>query len=288
MNEHPEGQDLQFAAGLRKVLNSHGHGFHHAVLKRTQELTEGGQCAWAFVAAEFPVVVGGITVHADFILRSRSGRTYLIAECKRADPSRARWAFIRAPYTWRDPNEGELVFDQIVCEPPNFITAGTGALYEQSPAYHLGLEMKLNVPAEGVPQSGSAINQAVSQVLRATSGFINYKFAQERRACREREVTRFIPVVITTAQLVVSDVDISGADLLSGDLPSESVSTQEVPRLWFNHHRSPALRPDHAWMAAPNQEMSAALKREFSRAVAIVNPAGLDNFLKMDLDSWWE
>jgi hypothetical protein len=181
-----------------------------------------------------------------------------------------------------------LIFDQIVCEPVDTITAGTGILYQRDRVYHIGLEMKVNAPGEFVPQGGPAINQAVTQSLRATSGFISYKFAPERRSCREREVVRFIPVVITTAELVVSDVDLSTADLQSGNLPSEAMSTQKVPRLWFSHNRSPALRSDHAWVAAPKDELTSALRREFSRAVAIVNPLGLDDFLTADLDSWSE
>jgi hypothetical protein len=72
------------------------------------------RASWMFDSAEFPVVAGGSTTHVDFILRSRSRRTYLVAECKRADPARARWCFARAPYTWHNPIKGEVIFDQFV------------------------------------------------------------------------------------------------------------------------------------------------------------------------------
>src|SRR5436309_3010923 len=94
----------QIVASLRKVLNSHGHGFHYAVVRRAEELLSSRQSTWLFDGVEFPVTTAGQITHVDFILRSRTGRTLMIAECKRADPAKALWCFAKGAYTWRNAN----------------------------------------------------------------------------------------------------------------------------------------------------------------------------------------
>src|SRR5688500_12031654 len=95
-----EGEQL--SPEIRKVLNTHGYGLQYAALRRVEQLNSSEETPWVFDGAEVPVVAGNIPVHIDFILRSKTQQTYLIAECKRADPATARWCFVRAPYTWRN------------------------------------------------------------------------------------------------------------------------------------------------------------------------------------------
>jgi len=71
----------RIATSLRKVLNTHGHGFHYAVVRRADQLLRSDRAVWILDAAEFPVVGGGQVTHIDFILRTRSGNTVLIGEC---------------------------------------------------------------------------------------------------------------------------------------------------------------------------------------------------------------
>ena len=99
-------------AGVRKYLNAHGHAFQYAVIRRCYELTQNGRSEWTFVAAEVPVGLQN-TIHIDFVLRSRDTRVYLVAECKRADPARANWCFVKAPYTRRNARGNELVFQEV-------------------------------------------------------------------------------------------------------------------------------------------------------------------------------
>src|SRR5687768_4972548 len=111
--------DREIAASLRKVLNSHGHGFHYAVIRRAEELKLSGRGRWNLEAAEIPVVTRGSSTHIDFVMTNDSGFTFLVAECKRADPAKARWCFARAPYTWRNIGSSELVFDQFISTAPD-------------------------------------------------------------------------------------------------------------------------------------------------------------------------
>src|SRR5215216_1578143 len=103
----------RIATNLRKVLNTHGHGFHYAVVRQAEKLFKSDRSVWTLDAAEFPVVGGGQVTHIDFILRTRSSNTVLVGECKRADPARAWWCFARSPYTWRNSSSGEVAFDEL-------------------------------------------------------------------------------------------------------------------------------------------------------------------------------
>jgi hypothetical protein len=286
MSDQPAEPD-RVSPGLRKVLNSHAHGFHYAVLRRAQALHEAQRTSWLFNCAEFPVVAGGNTTHVDFILQSRSRRTYLVVECKRADPARARWCFAHAPYTWRDPREGELIFDQVVYRPANILDQQPCIASTRRGIYHLGLELKTEAPGEGLAQSGQAINQAVSQVLRSTAGLINHLFEWSRRSFSTEGVVRFIPIVFTTAQVLVTNVDLGSVDLSTGDVPADAVRAQATDWIWFNHNRSPVLRADLEW-ANVSEDLARELRLEFARSIAIVGPEGVDKFLTINLESWLE
>jgi len=114
--------------------------------------------------------------------------------------------------------------------------------------YDIGLELRKpsdtkGKPSDakdtGLPSSGrSAINGAVTQVLRGTSGLIN---ALSRSQFAGKTLT-FVPAIFTTADLYVTDVDLSSAELTSGEL--REVHSSVEPWIWFNHNRSPKLRHD--------------------------------------------
>ncbi len=287
MTQRPDEAE-QVSAALRKVLNMHGHGFHYAILRRTEQLFTNRESGWVFDGAEFPVVARRETTHIDFILRSRSGRTYLVAECKRVDPARGRWCFARAPYTWRNSSQSEVVFDQFRCRPANIL--GQEPCIRQTHRggpYHIGLEIKTGGVGDSTSHSGSAINQAVTQVLRGVSGLINHLFEFNRRSYQDERIIRFVPAIFTTAQLWATETDLGAADLASGDLSLEVVQAKEVDWIWFSHNRSPGLRHDLEWNSLQDN-ISKELEYEFARSIAVISPKGLDNFLTMQLEEWLE
>jgi hypothetical protein len=285
-------QSQQISASLRKVLNSHGHGFHYAVVRRAEELLTSQQSTWVFEGVEFPVTTGGYVTHVDFILRSRSGRTLMIAECKRADPSKALWCFAKAPYTWRNANPGELAFDELEVHANKQMVRRAHFAYAQQTAFQLGFELRTGQPGDGLGQS-RAISEAITQVLRGKTGSINHLCESVRTAdhgslrIESSKRIRFIPVIFTTAQIWVTDVDLRGADLSTGDLANE-VQAQAADWIWFTHNQTSNLRPEFYWQ----QERSALdgfsydLRREFARSIAIVSPSGLDDFLCFDFEEW--
>jgi hypothetical protein len=288
MGTPPDHSD-QIAASLLKSLNSHGHSFQYAVVRRVDQLNSEGRSRWLLDGVEFPVIAGGQTTHIDFILRSKSGRTYIVAECKRADPAKARWCFAHAPYTRRNPRPKELIFDQFSCNQFGLVTHTAVAAHADAGVYHLGFELRTGETGDGVGQRGQAINEAVTQVLRGTSGLINHLQDTAPRGPETTQLIRFIPVVITTAQIFVTNADLGEADLQTGNLPLEAVKVEPSDGIWFTHNRSPVLKPKapSATAFSDFNEFSSALRNEFSRSVAIISAAGIDEFLSLDMEEWF-
>jgi hypothetical protein len=135
------------------------------------------------------------------------------------------------------------------------------------------------LPGEGQGQATGAINAAVAQVLRGTSGFINHLYSY--RSFTRRTSLRFIPVIFTTAELWVTDTDLSQAELTTGILAPEAVTAHRIDYLWFTHNRSPDLRHGLTW-GRTNDDLSMEMRREFARSMAIVSPSGIERFLTME------
>ena len=279
-NDQPE----EISHILAKTLSTHGHGFHYAVLRRSKELFEQEKSYWVLQAAEFPVSAGDKVTHIDFVCSSRRRLTYLVAECKRADPARARWCFVRAPFTWRAPRPNDAVFEEVTYRPRKF-QARACLVQANRPVYHLGLELKTGMKGDGRDRT-QAINDATTQVLRGTSGLINQVCVDKGPTHEPAALSRFLPVIFTTAELWVSDTDLSEAELETGKV--DLGRAQQVQWLWFNHNQTPALQHGLTRHEV-SEDLSAALRHQFTRTIAIVSPSGIDEFLSHqhhDFDAW--
>lgn len=167
MTEHAKNSE-QIAVKLRKMLNAHGHGFHYAVMRRAHDLADARESTGVFDGVEFPVVGGGETTHIDFILRWRPGGVYVVSECKRADPAKARWCFARAPYTWRNPRAEEVIFEQLhVTERERRVIHKPKFAYTTRGVYHLGFEMRTGSKGTAVE---IAVKPSTRRSLRCCAG----------------------------------------------------------------------------------------------------------------------
>jgi hypothetical protein len=94
---NPDQNIEKLEKSLQKVLDSHGYGFQYAVVEKIKEIYD-MQRLWLFEVAEFPVATRGHETRIDFVIKPSDALFYLIAECKRVNPSFSDWCFIRAPY----------------------------------------------------------------------------------------------------------------------------------------------------------------------------------------------
>ena len=99
--------------GVRKYLDNHGFGFQYSVLRFAETLLSQRRSKWHFVVSEFPVGSAENPIHIDFILRSGTRRTFLVAECKKTDSARSNWCFAKAPYLHHNADTSELVFEKV-------------------------------------------------------------------------------------------------------------------------------------------------------------------------------
>jgi hypothetical protein len=268
---------------IRKVLNSHGHAFQYAVLRRTEELADLRRSRWFFEAAEFPVTTGDAVLHIDFILRAAQRSVYLVAECKRVDPGRSRWCFARAPYTRRNATEAEVVFQGIRLprggRPEPYIHKKVATI----PTTHLGIELRGTDKGDGVTGRGT-LNEATTQVLRGMNGLVNHLFTS---GTPNEGQTLFLPVIFTTASLWLAEGDLASADVATGMLPKDWAKAKEVEWLWYTYNQSPVIRHRLA-SPLPNDsfDLSAVMQAEFARTIAVVGPNGLDRFLTGQILDW--
>jgi hypothetical protein len=216
----------------------------------------------------------------------------MIAECKRVDPAKALWCFAKTPYTWRNANPDELAFDELEVQANKQMNRRAHFAYARQTVFQLGFELKTGQTGDGFGQS-RAINDAITQVLRGKSGLINHLCESIRTADHRSlgiesiRTIRFIPVIFTTAQIWVTDVDLTDADLNTGNLVNQ-VEAKATDWIWLTHNQTSNLRPEFYWQ----QERSALdgfscdLRREFARSIAIVSPSGVDDFLSFNFEEW--
>ncbi len=282
MTDKPDPSE-NISEHLSKVLSTHGHGFHYAVLERAARLVKEGKSRWTFEADEFPVEVQNEVTHVDFILKRETSHTYLVAECKRADPARAKWCFLAAPWSWLGARGDEVIIQEVNVlsdvrfQPqPRIGNTGRGS-------YRIGLDLKTGEVGDGV-ESQRAINKAASQVLRGMNGVVRHLFGSRATAIFTRGRIWFLPAIFTTAELWISKADLREADLKNGKV--DPADATRVNWLWFTHNQSPALvhgLSNDTYL----RNLSTDLYREFARSIAVVSAEGVDEFLSINIEDFF-
>ncbi|HEV7743891.1 MAG TPA: hypothetical protein VGO56_02740 [Pyrinomonadaceae bacterium] len=245
-------QTEQIRNSFQKALNRHGYGFQFSVLEIAERLAkkvdENERSLWKFLFSEVPVEVQGSGTRIDFILsRSRFNSSspffYLICECKRANPALSNWCFVRAPRVRRNQPKGidSLLIETVIqpngVAPFKIIASNDHPLRD---AYHLGVEVRAAKPGDKNGESGRAIEDAVTQVLRGLNGYLGA--LSQNNQLVEGTLTYLLPVIFTTAQLWVSSADLGQADLTTGDINLSQDEFRPVPWLWYQYHMSPGLK----------------------------------------------
>lgn len=283
-NENQIGD--QIINGFTAVLNKNGYGFHYSVIRKAKELAETGKSLFRFEASEFPIRVQGKDTRIDFILKKVSGggawigTLFLIAECKRVNPAYSDWCFVKSPYTNEDQprNDNRLITESLLRdEDKNSILNFARSSLHINENYHIGFEIKTDKPGDTKGETGQAIEIAATQVLRGLNGFIQ-TMDKEHHLWKRSYNASFLPVIFTTANLFVSDADISLADLLTGEMNLTKEQVKAVPWLYFQYSLSPGLK--HLISSEEEtKNISSLLMKDYVRTIPIVSAAGIEDFL---------
>ena len=274
----------QVPANFAKTLNRHGYGLQYSVLKVAEDLYTKHRSQWAFEVAEFPAAVHGYGTRIDFILRHRERAQYLLVECKRANPALANWCFVAAPYV-RQGRAGEDVFAEHVFVGGNLdLHSSVKSLGPASKAYHIGIETRTAHPGDTDRGTGrGAIEEAATQVCRGLNGLVQF-FADRQKLPNEWSELVISPVIVTTANLWTSDVDLSAADVATGDVPVQAAALSLQPYVVLQYHLSPGIK--HGVRTHGMEPLGEILDREFVRTVHIVNSKHVGNFLSFGSNAW--
>ena len=263
-------------ASLRKLIESHGHAFQYHCMRQGEQEFAAKRSSWLFEVAEFPVEVRNAQTRIDFILSRRDRPWYLLAECKRADPARSKWAFARAPYVRRnripEPYIAERVYNNQGVAGADGVPVG----HYFDKAYHVGLELKTGEKGDQSGAGRNAIEEAASQVSRALSGFVNF-LGGNLHLLRGDQTVFVFPVIFTTAELWTTEADIGDVVPATGKLLSE-VEAARADWVAFQYHLSPGvkhpLRP-----STIGQSIGEILDAEYLRTILVVSATAIPKFL---------
>lgn len=282
----------QFANSFTKILSRHGYGFQFSVLKKAQELLKAERSVWQFEESEFPVEVrGGTNTKIDFILSKQkraampdNSHYFITAECKRANPALANWCFLRAPYTHR--NAWMIDFGILECvergENSEIRTYAKDAFHSEKQTYHIGIELRTNETGDAAGRNEQSIEAAASQVLRGLNGFVqivaSHNFYLENYLKPGSRIY-FLPVIFTTANLYIADIDLSEADLRTGNLKVTEDNIRRVGWLYFQYAQSPGLKHNIENNTAEPAGFLSFSQSQYVRTIPVVSVDGIEDFL---------
>jgi len=232
------------------ALNEQGFLLQQRILEEIQIPARGALAhGWQVRAVEYPVSVGsGRDTRVDIVLTDGTlGQAcwHLVLECKRAHPDYKRWVFFdRTP---REAIRGDCYFIETADlggtwapherpEPPM-----THRIDARPAAHHCGIynfyvEARLERPNSGRKASATdAIEDAFQQVTLGQAGL--------GRRLREMHNLKFrtVPVVVTTADVLVADFGARSVSLERGNLQAENLKLAPHPWVAVNFRINDSL-----------------------------------------------
>lgn len=288
MSQQPGAERAEAVSNaLQNELRKHGHGFQHRLIREIDQLFRDGKHSWKFEYGEYPVAARGRGTHIDFLLRLNARdrftrpETYLVCECKRANPALSDWVFITAPYTGTEDEDRSFVYLEQVIEDVGEVHTRLYrgiSVFSGSPR-HLQIELRRkDVKGEtSGPQKG-AFDKALEQVFRGVSGLVSAA-KQGGPIFGRRDSAVLLPVIFTTATLWAYTGDLSGADLETGDIPIRPEELGRVDWLIFHYNISPDIAHDLPIEGKRASSLREAAIEENLRSVAVVSSEGIADFL---------
>jgi hypothetical protein len=267
---------------LEEALNCGGHSFHNAVLKRMGELFDANTSLWYLEATEFPVQAQGSGTRIDFVMKRR-GRIefYLLGECKRANPALSDWCFAKASFVHheRSPGDEPLLLERITKQPGKSPNVASVKSMRLPSAYHLALELKTDLKGDSSGNRGG-IEEAATQVCRGLNGMVEALIQHHKYLFTSEPLDIFLlPVIVTTAQLWVTDADLSSTDLATGNIDLSGTGFRQVEWLIYQYPQSPGLK--HGYLPDPYPKtLGDSMDAQFIRTIPIVNSTGIEAFLR--------
>jgi hypothetical protein len=285
----PPKQHEQAAATLlqafHELVDRHGYGLQHALIREAKRLHAEGKSPWEFEASEFPVELRSNGTRIDFILHRRQGSFLMLSECKRVNPAFGDWCFLSVRGVRRGREDEPQIFEHVLYKPPEFRegvlhdTRAVGirlGLLER--AYHLGFDVK--GAASGDPSPKGARGEAVEEAL----GQVRHPFDRRQRPRRDvpSPQVRGRQIGVTGPQVGRSEDDRhqSKATSLANDVRVRvQVFHHPTDLPAYQYHMSPGLMHDVPPPYRQPFELGPLLDAESVRTVYIVSSRAFESFL---------
>lgn len=260
---------------LEIEVNRHGYSLQYSVIALANALFNRHLSPWRAPVPEFPVEVQGHATRIDAILKHRDRSLFLVLEIKRANPALSNWCFLKAPFP-NDSLASTVSAETINLYDPGRFLAKVEPLGARENVYHLAFEVKSSQKGDTVGGKRGAIEDAATQVLRGLNGIFEYLSTNPQFLKKFGSMT-FFPVVVTTAKLFISPVDLSKSDLQTGEINLANEFLSETKWLVYNYPQSPGLK--HSVPTKPrSDDFREAFGVDFLRSIAFVNTSALDDF----------
>lgn len=269
----------QINKGFEIALNRQGYVFQHTLLVHILSLTGQGKTTWYIPVMEFPVNSQGYGTRIDLVIKHTSRDLYLIAECKRVNPALSNWVFAKSTHLPRGPYAYSSYYEVFTRGPDSRVSSSVEVLEPSERIYHIGVEVKSNSKGDAFGSKGRGeIEDACGQVCRALNGFGNF-LAFHSEILKAGSSIGAIPVIFTTANLWVSNVDLGAGDLSSGTLKTDDELLENMSWIFYHYNQSPGLKHGLAH-STKEKDLLDAQYQEFTRPIAIVSSSGVEEFLR--------
>ena len=194
-------------ANIRTAIVEHGYAFQHRAITEAGIAFSLHGSPWKIEVPEFPVQAGRDT-RIDVILSA--GPVYLCIECKRVNPALGQWVFARAPTRGRAGALDRFYVDAIERRKSTGAGMRASAFCGDVPnlrTYQIAFEVRRDKKGNIVNTRTDVLEDAIRQAVRGANGLVNYRIYHEpTMAYEERQF--IVPVVFTTAELVITEIQL--------------------------------------------------------------------------------
>jgi hypothetical protein len=231
--------------------------------------------------------VQGRGTRIDFILRRSNTNPiesiqpfFIVAECKRVNAAISNWCFIRAPYRRVGGYANCLTLERLQFDEAWTCKSSARILPQpKTNFFDIGIPVKTDRPGD-VQSKGNAreaIEEAATQVLRGTNGFVEF-LANQPQVLNNQKVAYILPVIFTTAKVFSSDAILNMADIGTGEIDLSKYGFTQRPWVLYQYHQSPDIK--HQLFPEKRQnKLGDILEAEFVRTIAVVSASGIEDFL---------
>ena len=286
MSESIDTNNEDVLTGLQEAIHHGGHGFKYSLLKLNEGLARQERSAWRFIASQFPVESRDRVIHVDLILQRWRPRIYMLAHCKVADPSYQNWCFASAPRITAHYDD-KLFLDCTHVDENEQVQHYVRNSYTDRKFVHIASEVQSDSSGAGAERRRSHVfRQAVAQVNYRVSGINKILASNMNFFPREEEFSRrgrprsicLLPVIFTTADIWVTEADLSSAAIESGRIDLASSGLTKSSWVLYQEY---TVREEKLSTPADEQPrgLEELMEKQYVRTIPVVSPSGVAEFL---------